>query len=308
MKDVYIFGDVNIDILIPNVSSMPKGGQELVVKNMYTSIGGGAALTALGLAKLGKAVDFEGTIHRDMYGEYIISEFKKAGVGTEHLHFSNKNKTGISLSFTDRNDRGFITYRGTNSEIDFKDAFLDHAKGARFMHVTGYNGNAHDIYLELLKKIKSLGVNVSFDLGWDDSGLWYEGITELFEYIDVLFMNETEILHYSRKKNVEDAIDSFIREGLCIAVKCGKNGAIARRGEEVVKRKGISVEAVDTTGAGDSFNAGFLCGILEDKSLEDCLLYGNIAGAMSVTGYGGNTNFPDREEFLKIYTREIENT
>ncbi|MCR5279306.1 MAG: carbohydrate kinase family protein [Lachnospiraceae bacterium] len=304
MKDVYICGDVNIDLLIPDVTSMPAGGQELVVDNMYTAIGGGAALTALGLAKLGVSVDFEGNIHSDMYGDYIMSEFKNAGVGTEHLHFSEKNKTGISLSFTNKDDRGFITYRGTNSEIDLDSVSIEHAKESRFMHVTGYSGDKHDKYLKLLKNVKKEGVKVSFDLGWDDSGLWYKGITELFDYIDVLFMNETEILHYSGCDRLEDAIDKFRRDGMILAVKCGKDGSVACLGDKIERRKGLSVKAVDTTGAGDSFNAGFLCGLLSGRDLGDSLMYGNIAGAMSVTGYGGNTAFPDKKKLLEIFESE----
>lgn len=304
MKDVYICGDVNIDLLIPNVTCMPKGGTELVVDNMYTAIGGGAALTALGLAKLGISVDFEGNIHSDMYGDYILSEFKKAGVGIKHLHFSEKNKTGISLSFTNKDDRGFITYRGTNSEIDLSSVSVEHAGESRFMHVTGYCGEKHDKYLDLLKRVKKAGVKVSFDLGWDDSGLWYKGITELFDYIDVLFMNETEILHYSGCDTLDEAIARFKRDDMILAVKCGKDGSVACRGAELVKRGGLSVKAVDTTGAGDSFNAGFLCGVLNGLSLSDCLMYGNITGAMSVTAYGGNTAFPDKDTLLKIYEKE----
>ncbi len=304
IRDVYIYGDVNIDLLIPDVTSMPAGGEELVVDNMYTAIGGGAALTALGLAKLGVSVEFEGNIHSDMYGSYIMSEFKKAGVGIEHLHFSEKNKTGISLSFTNKDDRGFITYRGTNSEIDLGGVSIEHVKNAKFMHVTGYSGERHSMYLELLKKVKGAGVKVSFDLGWDDSGQWYSGITELFEYIDVLFMNETEILHYSGCKTLDEALDRFRRDRMILAVKCGKDGSVACHGKETVRRDGLKVKAIDTTGAGDSFNAGFLCGLIEGKDLSDCLMYGNIAGAMSVTGYGGNTAFPDKAKLLEIYESE----
>lgn len=300
MTDVYICGDVNIDLLIPNITALPDGGKELVIDNIYTAIGGGAALTSLGLARLGASVDFEGSINADLYGEYIMSEFKKAGVGTRHLHFSNLNRTGISLSFTNKNDRGFITYRGTNAEIDLSSISLEHVKESRFIHITGYNGKNHDMYLDLLKKVKDLGVRVSFDLGWDDTGLWYQGIAELFDYIDVLFMNETEILHYSGKENVDEAMASFARKGMYLVVKCGKSGSKASDGERNFFCPGIEVEAVDTTGAGDSFNAGFLYGLLVGEDIEKCLKYGNICGAMSVTKYGGNTGFPDKKELLEM--------
>ncbi len=305
-NDIYICGDVNIDIMIPDTFNLPEKGQELVINNIFSFIGGGAALTSLGLAKLGANVDFEGVIADDMYGNYIISELRRAGVNTEHLHFSNENRTGISLSFTDKSDRCFVTYRGTNSEVDLKSISMSNVENARFIHLTGYSGKERHLeYYDLLKEIKKHGTKVSFDLGWDDSGEWYEGIEELFPYIDILFMNETELKHYSRKESVEEGMKKFGRPGLTVVIKCGAKGSKALRDGKIYSCDGLKVDAKDTTGAGDSFNAGVLYGELKGAGIEKALMYGNICGALSTTQFGGNTSFPDIEQLKEKYNELI---
>ncbi|NLP34343.1 MAG: carbohydrate kinase family protein, partial [Clostridiales bacterium] len=192
--DAFIYGDINVDLVIPNVDHFPLAGQEDIVDTMDTYVGGGAALFTLGLGKLGLNPVFQGTIGDDCYGKFIIDELKQKNVDISLLQISKKNKTGISISFTNEKDRSFLTYRGTNDEIDLNSIDLDMVQNARHIHVTGYEGSKnHKQYFDLLKKVKETNnTTVSFDVGWDSSGEWYEKIVELFPYIDVLFMNETE--------------------------------------------------------------------------------------------------------------------
>lgn len=300
--DIYIYGDINVDLIIPNIGSFPLPGREDVVDTINTYVGGGAALFALGIGKLGLDAVFQGTIGDDCYGRFILDELKKKHVDSSLIQISTKNNTGISISFTNEKDRSFLTYRGTNDEIDLDSIQLDKVQKARHIHVTGYSGSKkHDQYYKLLKKVKSCGdVTVSFDLGWDDSGEWYQGIYELFPYIDVLFMNETEAIHYGRKKSAEEAIADFSRYCRIAVAKLGSNGSIAFSDGKAYEQKSFNVKAADTTGAGDSFNAGFIYGLLKGKTINECLKYGNACGALSVTALGGNTGFPTEKELLKF--------
>lgn len=306
--DAYIYGDINIDIVIPGVEHIPLSGQEDVVKVMNTYVGGGAALFALGLGKLGLHPVFQGVVGDDCYGRFILNEMNRKNVDTSLVKLSKKNGTGISLSFTNEKDRSFLTYRGTNDELRLDSILLDKMRKAKHIHITGYAGSGkHRQYLNLLKRVKeSKGVTVSFDLGWDDSGEWYRGIYELFPYIDVLFMNETEAAHYGRKDSAEEAIADFSRYSALTVVKLGDRGSIAYSGGKLYKAAPFKVEAVDTTGAGDSFNAGFIYGFLKGKTTEECLKYGNACGALSVASYGGNTGFPDEQELFKFIKEQEE--
>ncbi|BCJ97501.1 carbohydrate kinase family protein [Anaerocolumna chitinilytica] len=302
--DVFIYGDVNIDIVIPGIEKFPEPGQEDITDVMDTFVGGGAALFTLGLGKLGLRPVFQGSVGNDCYGKFILEEFQKSNVDLSLLTYSNQNKTGISLSFTNEKDRSFLTYRGTNSEINIGEVDLDKVGQARHIHITGYEGQKnHREYQKLLTDIKQLdNVSVSFDVGWDSSGEWYEGIYELFPFIDVLFMNETEAIHYGRKTDAREAMKDFAAYTKIAVAKLGKKGSIAYSGSEFHQAASYQVKAVDTTGAGDSFNAGFIYGYLKGKGLEECLAIGNACGALSVTACGGNTAFPDEDrlyEFMK---------
>ncbi|SHO53206.1 carbohydrate kinase family protein [Anaerocolumna xylanovorans] len=300
--DAFIYGDVNVDIIIPGVEKFPEPGQEDLTNTMDTYVGGGAALFTLGLGKLGLKPVFQGSIGEDCYGRFILEEFHKSNVDNSLLSFSNKNKTGISLSFTNEKDRSFLTYRGTNAEINLKDIDLNKVRQARHIHVTGYAGRQnHREYLKLLAEVKKLkSVSISFDVGWDASGEWYEGIYELFPFIDVLFMNETEAIHYGRKAEAGEAIKDFAARAKIAVAKLGKKGSIAYSGSEFCQAAPYQVKAADTTGAGDSFNAGFIYGYLKGKSLTECLLIGNACGALSVTAYGGNTAFPSENRLYEF--------
>ncbi|MBO7404880.1 MAG: carbohydrate kinase family protein [Clostridia bacterium] len=305
--DVFVYGDVNIDLVVPGVECLPDPGTEVDVPVMETFVGGGAALFTLGIAKLGLTPVFQGSIGRDMYGVYIRNLFRELGVDDSLLADHGTKKTGISISFTTERDRCFLTYRGTNEGLSLKNMNLDALRDARHVHVTGYEGTAnHAEYYDMLKKIKAIGgVTVSFDVGWDGSGVWYEGIFDLLPMIDVLFMNETECLHYTRAASVEEGAEKLARGAGMAVIKLGRAGSMAVKDGEIFRAPGYRVEAVDTTGAGDSFNAGFIAGYLRGLPMQDCLKYGNGCGALSVTKLGGNTGFPRRNE-LEDFIRDHE--
>lgn len=296
--DVFVYGDVNIDLVAPGVDALPAPGAEADVPAMETFVGGGAALFALGAAKLGLRTAFQGGVGRDMYGEYIREQLRRLGVDDSLLADRDDARTGISISFTGEKDRCFLTYRGTNAGLSPLKIDFDAVKDARHIHVTGYEGATnHAEYREALGKLRALGgVSVSFDVGWDMTGVWHEGLFELLPMIDVLFMNETECLHYTRCADVEAGARRLAEGGGVAVVKLGKAGALAVRGSARCFAPAYAVEAVDTTGAGDAFNAGFVSGYLEGLPVAECLRRGNACGALSVTRLGGNTGFPTREE------------
>ena len=305
--DVYVYGDVNIDLVVPGVDALPDPGTEADVPVMETFVGGGAALFALGVAKLGLVPVFQGSVGRDMYGAYIRSLFRELGADDSLLSDSDTKKTGISISFTNERDRCFLTYRGTNEGLSLRHMDLEQVRYARHVHVTGYEGTSnHGEYLGMLKKIKALpGVTVSFDVGWDMTGAWYEGIFELLPMIDVLFMNETECCHYTRCSDPEEGARKLAQSAGMAVIKLGKRGSMAVKDGVLTFAPAYPVTAVDTTGAGDSFNAGFVSAFLEGRSMEECLKYGNGCGALSVTKLGGNTGFPFRNE-LEQWIRDHE--
>ena len=302
--DVFVFGDVDIDLLAPGVNRQPPAGEEWEVPVMETAPGGGAALFALGLARLGMHPVFLGRVGDDLYGQYLRSYMEETGVDISLLEVRPNAKTGITISFTDDRDRSFLTFRGDCKVPDIGDISMEQVAQAGHIHLTGYVESVnHEEYLSFLQRLrKETDVTVSFDTGWDSTGAWSPRIYELFPYLDVLLMNETESIHYSRKETAREAAQDFAARGCMAVVKMGKKGALCCRAGKVWTKAGFSVEAVDTTGAGDSFNAGFVYGFLKGLDPDSALELGNGCGALSCTGLGGNTMFPgwDRlQAFIK---------
>ncbi|MEQ4483449.1 carbohydrate kinase family protein [Cohnella silvisoli] len=308
MFDAVVIGDVNIDLVVVGCNEIPQPGQEVFVDNMMMHVGGGAALFSVSLAKLGLHVAFNGVLGDDGYARYIRESFAQYGIDTRMIQTSRIHNTGISIAFNPDTDRSFITYAGSNAELQVEKLDLNQIAQGRHVHVTGYKGRRnHDQYMALAKALKEKGVTLSCDVGWDDSGEWDNGVFELMRYFDVFLMNETEALHYTGLESIEDSLRHMAEYCSHVVVKLGSKGAIAMKDGVLSRRAGYLVEAVDTTGAGDSFNAGYLFGFLSGKDADTSLRYGNACGALSVSAYGGSTGTPDLEGLKDfIHKREEE--
>ncbi len=302
--DAVVIGDANIDLVVVGCNQVPQPGQEVFVDNMMMHVGGGAALFSISLAKLGVRVAFNGVLGSDGYGHYIRESFAEYGIDTRMVQTSKVHNTGISIAFNPDTDRSFITYAGSNMELQVDKLDLDQVAQGRHVHVTGYKGRRnHEQYVALARTLKEKEVTLSCDVGWDDSGEWDKGVFELMRHFDVFLMNETEALHYTGMENIEDSLRYMGDYCGHVVVKLGAEGAISMKDGLLTRLPGYSVEAVDTTGAGDSFNAGYLFGFLSGMDVESSLRYGNACGALSVSGYGGSTGTPNLEG-LKSFIRQ----
>ena len=299
--DVFAIGDVNIDLTVPGVEKLPPMGTELLIHSMGTFVGGGAALFAMGTAKLGLRTLFQGIIGRDHYGLFIRKEFRTAGVDDALLQDID-GPTGISICFTGSTDRCFVTFPGSNAEFNPETVNLEEACRARHIHLTGYQGESnHEKYKLILSRLHTLhDTTISMDVGWDPTGTWTEKIYELLPMIDVMLMNEMELLHYTHTETIQEGIRRIGELTEIAVVKCGEQGSLACQGGIIERAKPISVRAVDPTGAGDSFNAGFIAGFLQKRPLQECLRRGNMCGALSVTALGGSTAFPTKEQLESL--------
>ncbi|UVI28917.1 carbohydrate kinase family protein [Paenibacillus spongiae] len=299
--DAIVIGDVNIDLVVVGYDRPPLPGQEIFVDNIMTHLGGGAALFSLSLAKLGLKLAFNGILGDDYYGRFLMKQFEQYGIDTSYINLSQTANTGISIALHPEKDRSFITYAGSNAQLSLRQLDRSSVAEGRHVHLTCYKGSAnHADYMETVMELKKLGVTLSFDTGWDDTGEWYRGILDLAAQIDVFFMNETEAMHYTRCATVEEAITHLARHGKHVVVKLGSKGAMAIVDGKRIYHPGFQVEARDTTGAGDSFNAGYIYGYLTGKEPAECLVYGNACGALSVSAYGGSTGTLDHEAMLRF--------
>jgi sugar/nucleoside kinase (ribokinase family) len=196
-----------------------------------------------------------------------------------------------------------VTYDGASYDLDldsFPEALIAQC---RHVHLASYRGRSnHDQYLNFIRRVRASGRSISLDVGWDDTGEWFEGLFEILPEIDLFFCNDQEALHFSRCHALEEALGVFGRYAATTVVKLGQMGAVSVHGDSVTRSEGFNVPVVDTTGAGDSFNAGYLYGWLSGDSPTESLRLGNACGGLSVTRPGGSAAFPTREE-LALFLR-----
>ena len=155
---------------------------------------------------------------------------------------------------------------------------------------------------QIFREAKHMGLTTSFDPNSDPEREWGRGINEVLAQTDVLFLNETEARELTRARSVRGALKILAQAVPCAVIKLGPRGAVAIKDGEVASAPGFKVEALDTTGAGDSFAAGFVSTYLRGHSLADCLRAGNACGALSTLKAGGTAGQPDAralKAFLK---------
>jgi sugar/nucleoside kinase (ribokinase family) len=149
--------------------------------------------------------------------------------------------------------------------------------------------------------LKSKGLTISLDTNDDPDDRWEGGLQEILSHVDVFLPNEREACKIAGTQDVESAVRKLSELVPLVVVKLGREGAIAQRGQESLHAPAQVVVPVDTVGAGDSFDAGFLHQYVQGADIPTCLAMGNLAGALSTTRPGGTEAFRDvahREKFL----------
>lgn len=179
--DVLLAGAGNIDIVVSGCNAIPEPGQEIRVPGISFHIGGGTAISGLGIAKLGMRPLITGLVGDDYCGRFIIDELHRYGAATE-IEFSKTRSTGISIAFNPETDRSFITYDGSVTEFSLKDIKEELLSQVRHIHLTGYNGRSnHEEYMAFVRKAKQHNVTISLDAGWDETGEWYMAFSSSFK-------------------------------------------------------------------------------------------------------------------------------
>jgi sugar/nucleoside kinase (ribokinase family) len=199
--------------------------------------------------------------------------------------------------------RFILTYLGVMAEMRFEDLNLDHVLAARHLHLSSFflQRALRPRVPELFRLAKEAGLSTSLDTNDDPEDRWEPDVLEVLKWVDVLLPNEHEACRMARSDDPLRAAETLAEKASLVVMKCGERGVLARRGRELFEALPPKTEAVDTIGAGDSFDAGFLHQFIRGAKLEDCLQFGNLTGAFSTTRQGGTEAFRDaahRKTFL----------
>jgi sugar/nucleoside kinase (ribokinase family) len=296
MKKVLCAGEINVDLVLQGYTEFPVPGKEVLVGDSQLVLGSATAIMAMGLARLGTKVAFvEGGTSG---GHYCLDDMAGRGIDLSRVIRGGGLKTGITVSITHPADRALVTYLGAISALtaaDVPDAAMagcGHLHSSSFFFQEGLRPGFPDLFA----RAHRAGLTTSLDTGFDPSGRWDGSLRETLRETDLFFPNEVELEALTGCADPGEGLRKLANGRTRVVAKLGKNGAMTLDGEKVVQVPAYPVETVDTTGAGDSFNAGFLHRWLAGAPLVECLRLGAACGALSTLGLGGTAAQPTLEE------------
>ncbi|GAB4483003.1 MAG: carbohydrate kinase family protein [Anaerolineales bacterium] len=299
--DILIPGEINPDLILNDPNLEPRfGQQEVLVQDFEMTIGSSAAIFACGAARLGLKTSLIGVVGDDPLGRFMQDALRQRGVDISPLIITSERKTGVSVILSRSGDRAILTYLGCIDALEAEQVPDSLLAQTRHLHVCS-------VFLQtrlrrglpaLLRRAHNLGVTISLDTNWDPSGKW-EGIRDLITQVDVFLPNEGEALAISAAPDLSTALEVLGQTCPLVVVKRGEHGVIARHKHETVAVPALAVQIVDTVGAGDSFDAGFLYGYLNGYTLKKALELGVACGSLSTRAAGGVNAQPTLEEALQ---------
>ena len=295
--DVVGFGALNLDKLF-KVNKLAKAEEESFIEDYSETCGGSAANTAVGLARLGCKVGYIGKVGCDREGDVLIQDFCNEGVNTDSVVRAEQGKSGAVMGFVDKKGaRALYVNPGVNDTINIDEVNARYAAQAQFLHLTSFVGDeSFQTQKKLLDAIPD-STKVSFDPGTLYARKGYLPLEPIIRKTYALMPNVLELTILTGEISYHKGADIMIDKGVkIVAVKLGGDGCYVTDGHEQHLIEPFKVDAVDTTGAGDAFCAGFLYGLVNGKSLFECGRLGNFVASRCVMKMGARAGLPVAED------------
>lgn len=288
-------GEAFEDLIFIGLDRLPELGEEIKTDQFTSTIGGGAVITAVKAARLGIKTTLISAL-----SDAAVTRLKKERVSITNLRRADEPHA-ITAALSTGSDRAFVTYNGINAKLEgrlpnaLRKAVAPkraNASGARrratrthvhlcfYPHDCRYWANAAD-------RLRKRGITTSWDFGWNEALSNDRGLIDLIDALDFVFVNEHEARLYTGEQSIEASLRHWRRRKAITIIKIGEAGAVWVAPDKDLHVVAPKVKVVDTTGAGDSFNAGFLAAWLQGNSPEQCLKAGNKVGAESTRKAGG---------------------
>jgi len=282
-------GEAFEDLIFVGLPHLPQPGEELKTGRFVETIGGGAVITAAAAARLGVRT----TVISALSGDAA------RGLQRERVAVVNLRRPAeahaITVSLSTRRDRSFVTFDGVNDRLQSRlPAAL---AGHRATHVHFAFAPEHcGRWVRIVDRLRRRGVTTSWDFGWNPLLRARDGFPRLVSSVDYVFVNEPESRLYARERSAARTAAFWRRHVRATIIKLGRRGSRWLSARIDVSVPAPRVRSVDTTGAGDAFNGGFLFGVLGGSSPRECLRIGNFVGARSTLAAGGVSSLPRRAD------------
>jgi len=297
--DVLVAGEINPDLILSGDVEPAFGQVEKVVDSAVLTVGSSSVIFACGAARLGLRVAFIGKCGDDLFGRFMLEEMQKRTVDTSPVIVDPLLSTGLTVILNKGDDRAMLTFPGAIGALRADEIPNDLLRRARHLHVASYflQDALRPGLSDLFRRAHALGLTTSLDTNYDPTERW-EGLDQLLPLTDVFLPNATEACALTGVPDVEEAAARLARIVRVVAVKLGAEGALGVQGEQMARVSSLPVAVVDTVGAGDNFDAGFLYGYLHGWPLEKALRLGTVCGALSTRAAGGVAGQPTLDEVL----------
>ena len=302
--DVLVVGELNVDLIFDKLGDkLPEVGKEIFADEMILTLGSSSAILAANLSTLGPRVSFIGKIGKDSFADLVLTSLESKGVDTSSIIQSSEHKTGITVACSYGNDRAMVTHPGAMNHLTIDDITTEQLEQAKHLHMSSVffqPGLKPDI-TELFKRAKEAGLTTSFDPQWDPNEKWDVDLKALLPYVDVFLPNIEEIKFMTGTQSRDEALESVADFANIVIVKDGENGSFLwSENEQINQSIFTNPNIVDTIGAGDSFNSGFISKFIEKQPLKKCTEFGALTGAVNTTSAGGTTAFSSLNDVKEI--------
>ena len=300
--EVIGFGALNVDKLY-SVENIASKDEESFIKGETDTPGGSAANTMVGLSRLGCSTSIIGKIAEDDDGDLIEYNLAINGIYTNNLIYSETGATGKCLGFVDSDgERCLYIDPGVNDEIRLDEINPLNIMRCKIMHYTSFVGDSFNTQIELLDLLNKECI-LSFDPGMLYVQKGFDELKPILDRTDILLINESELrlLCNNNESSLKELAIGFLDMGIeTVVIKQGSKGVFAMNNNEACEVESYKCDVVDTTGAGDSFNSGFLYSYLKGYDLEKSCQIGNWVASKAIEGFGME-KFPslkDLEDFF----------
>lgn len=305
MPEIICTGILVADVIGWPLQRFPEYGRLELVDNMELHIGGCATNAGMALRKLGVEVAIIGKVGEDGLGDFVVSRLKEAGLDTRAVRRSQTHNTSVTMVVvSETGERSFLHYIGANADLRLEDFELEGFAGAKILYIGGalvLPGLDGVPMAALLRRARDLGFMTFLDPVWDASGRWMSVLAQSLPHTDVFLPSIEEARQLTGKQEPESIARALLDCGVgIVALKMGEKGCFVTNGDESYRVPALAVKAVDTTGAGDCFAAGFLAATLRRWPLHEVARFANAAGAACVTAVGASTGVKSFQETLAL--------
>jgi sugar/nucleoside kinase (ribokinase family) len=296
-----VVGNIYCDLIFLGLESPPVLGEERRTDQFTLAAGGGGYITTVGLARLGVRTAVRAYVGRDVLGRLQLDALRRERVDTSLVRRHPRLGSGLTVAFSTAGDRGFLTYPGCALDagrlLDPKTLAV--LRRAHHVHFAGMT-RPFRARLPLLERLQAAHVTTSLDIGWNPSRYRDPDFRQVIRRVTVFMPSWRDAQWLTGQVVPEDAVRALGELVPVAVVKLGAEGSIGIEDGRIARVRPPAVRALETTGAGDAFNAGFIWAYLRGESLARCLLAGNICGALSTRAPGGTAAFPRLREMQRV--------